>query len=218
MTPAILFDIDGTLMFLRGVGRRALDRTLSEVWGLENALEGVSFAGATDNDIAAGIAPGRDPGELWPRYFELLAEGIAEFRRPEPLAGVPRLLDRLDEKNVRMGLLTGNLRGGARIKLDAVGLWGRFDQAISAFGDDGGKRNEVARAARRRHGDGPLVVVGDSVADAEAAAHIGAKVLLTATGPQPRAQLETAGADLLVDDLTRTDELVAWLLEAASVS
>lgn len=213
-SPTVLFDIDGTLMFLRGVGRRALEQAVHEVWGLENALEGFSFAGATDNDIASRIAPDRDPTELWPRYFELLTRGIESCGQPEPLQGVPKLLDALSEADASLGLLTGNLRASAKIKLDAIGLWERFDLAISAFADDGGKRVEVAEAARQRHVGGPLVIVGDSIADAEAARHIGARVLLTATGPQPRELLDGTGADLIVDDLSQTEEIAHWLLSS----
>ncbi len=208
----ILFDIDGTLISLKGVGRRALDRAIVEHWGIEHALEGMSFAGATDRAILRGIGGARPIEALLARYTELLAEDIARLDDAAPLAGVTALLDALSARGARLGLLTGNVRAGAHLKLGAVGLFDRFDPAISAFGDDGVARPEIAAVAADRAGT-PLTIVGDSVADANAARHVGARVLLTATGPEPRSVLAATGADRIVDDLRETDALVAWLLD-----
>lgn len=209
--PTVLFDVDGTLLSLRGAGKRALDRAITDVWGLENALEGVSFAGATDNHLAEILGPGRDVERLWPRYLEELAVELDRYDDPKPLDGVPALLDALTEEQLPIGLLTGNLRAGARLKLQAVKLWQRFDLAISAFGDEGPRRNDIAALARHRAGPGAIVIVGDSVADAVAARHIGARVLLTATGPQAKGELEATEPDRLVDDLSDTGGLLGWI-------
>mgnify|MGYP001827324909 FL=1 len=211
--PTILFDIDGTLLFLRGVGGRAMDLAIREAWGLENALQGVSFAGATDSGIARRVGDGRPREPMWESYQRHLAgmlEGAGEVLQPLP--GVVALLDRLQTCGARLGLLTGNMQGGARLKLGATGLVDYFDFGLSAFAEDGFARTELAEAARRRCGGGTLTIVGDTVADIECARHIGARVLAVSTGPQEHAQLEQARPDRLETDLTANDAIADWLL------
>jgi len=193
-----------------GLGREAMGRAIEEVWGIPDALRDVSFAGATDGSIATRVAPGRDRAAMWRRYLEILDELVAD-RSPEPLPGVLSLLDRLAARGARLGVLTGNIRAGAAIKLRCARLLDRFDFERSGFGDDGESRADVAAAARRRCGDG-ITVVGDTPADVACARHIGARVLGVETGFADPGTLGAAGPDRLVADLTATDDLAAWLL------
>jgi len=187
---------------------------MEEVWGIPNALEGFSFAGATDGGVAEHVAPGRDREEMWRRYLHHLEHRLAQRDDLAPLPGVVPLLDRLRDAGVRMGLLTGNMRAGARAKLEAVGIHAYFDFAISAFAEDGNERTKIAEAARARCDDVALTIVGDAVADRTCAAHIGARVLCVATGLQSREVLARSAPDLLLDDLSETDRICAWLLRA----
>lgn len=206
----ILFDIDGTLLLFRGVGRAAMERAIEETFGIPRALEGFSFAGSTDGAIANHAAPGRPREALWRRYLGHLERMVEAFEDPSPFPGAVELLDELARRGARIGLLTGNLRAGALIKLRAARLLDRFDLALSAFAEDGDARDDLARAARRRCGEGPIAVVGDSLADISCARAIGARVLAVATGPQPLPVLREGGADLLVEGLSGS--LADWLL------
>ena len=47
----ILFDIDGTLLRTGGAGTRALNRTMKEVFGLDDGMNGIRPAGKTDRQI-----------------------------------------------------------------------------------------------------------------------------------------------------------------------
>jgi phosphoglycolate phosphatase-like HAD superfamily hydrolase len=208
--PTILFDIDGTLVRFHGLGRRSMALAMEEVWGLRGALDGISFAGATDSGVAARVGPGRDRAAMWARYVENLRAAAGERRDLAPLDGVVPLLDGLYARGARLGLLTGNLREGAEIKLRAVGILDRFDLAISGFAEDGVERTEIAATARRRCGDAPLVVVGDTVADILGARHIGARSLAVAWGFEEEPVLASARPDRLVTALG--PELVPWLL------
>ena len=212
MTRTFLFDVDGTLVWYRGVGKCALERAILEEWGLPDALAHVSFAGATDHGLIAAVSEGRPTGALWERYARHLAAGMKALPDAAPLPGVNVLVDRLAASGARLGLLTGNLRAGAQEKLGRSGLWARFDPAISAFGDDGVQRVQIAAAARARCGAGSVTVIGDAVADAVCARHIGARVLLVNTGPQARSELERCAADRLLEDLSATDAVCDWLL------
>lgn len=213
----MLFDIDGTLVSLGGVGRAALQRAMTEEWGIEDPLAGISFAGATDGGVAAAVGAARPRDGVWRRYLAYLG-ALLPPRAAAPLPGVVALLDHLEAAGVRVGLLTGNLSGSARLKLEHVGLWPRFDLGLSAFAEDHDDRREMASRAVARCAGARVVVVGDSAADVAAARHVGVPVLITATGPQRRPELAALGPDALVDDLTATDAIASWLLGQLSVS
>jgi phosphoglycolate phosphatase-like HAD superfamily hydrolase len=209
----ILFDVDGTLLFLRGVGKQAMERAMADVWEVPGALDGVSFAGATDSLVAHTVAPGRATGDMWARYYDHLDAALAEFPDKQPLQGVTELLDALEARGAHVALLTGNLQRAAQLKLESVGLLERFDWDRSAFAEDGVERVDVAHAARRRNNGAALAIIGDSVADVTCARAIGARVLAVGTGPQDDGMLHDAGPDHFVADLTDTRSIVSWLLE-----
>jgi phosphoglycolate phosphatase-like HAD superfamily hydrolase len=208
--PTILFDIDGTLVRFDGLGRRAMARAMEEVWGLRGALDGISFAGATDSGVALRVGPRLDRGPMWSRYVDHLRRATAARGDLAPLEGVVPLLDALRGRGARLGLLTGNVREGAEVKLGAVGILDRFDLSISGFAEDGVERTEIAAAVRRRCGDAMLTVVGDTAADVRGARHIGARALAVAWGFEERDALAAAGPDHLVSGLS--PELLPWLL------
>jgi phosphoglycolate phosphatase-like HAD superfamily hydrolase len=214
--PTILFDIDGTLVRFDGLGRASMARAMEEVWGLRGALEGISFAGTTDGWVAARVGPGLDREAMWARYVEHLRAAAAARRPVSPLEGVVPLLDALAAEGARLGLLTGNVRAGAEIKLSAAGILDRFDLSISGFAEDGNERTEIAASARRRCGEIPLTVVGDTVADIRGARHIGARALAVAWGFEEADALRAEEPDRLVPALSPEGGLVEWLLARPS--
>jgi len=220
----VLFDIDGTLVSMRGAGPRAMDRAFERLTGIPRAFQGVPMAGRTDRAITesalqrladAGRTVPRD--EAFHRRFTeaYLAELALEVWKPGPTVcpGVLSTLDALERRDVRLALGTGNYAGAGRVKLERFGLWSRF--AFGGFGDETCDRVEViARAAteaRQRCACGAdgLLVVGDTPNDIAAARAIGAPVLAVATGPYPLEELEPHKPDLLVANLL--DALAAGL-------
>jgi phosphoglycolate phosphatase-like HAD superfamily hydrolase len=212
----VLFDIDGTLVSMRGAGPRAMERAFERLTSIPQAFRGVPMAGRTDRAItetalerlaAAGRAVRGD--EAFHREFAAayLAELAPEVWQPGPSVcpGVLAALDALERRDVLLALGTGNYAGAARLKLERFGLWSRF--AFGGYGDDTCDRVEVlgraAAEARRRCGCGPeeLLVIGDTPHDIAAARAIGAPVLAVATGPYARQELETHRPDRLFADL-----------------
>ena len=65
MMKLVLFDIDGTLLWTDGVGRRALQRALLDEMGTTGPIDSYRFDGKTDPQIvrdllsAAGVADAR---------------------------------------------------------------------------------------------------------------------------------------------------------------
>jgi phosphoglycolate phosphatase len=134
------------------------------------------------------------------------------------MPGVRPLLDVLDRcADVYLALLTGNYEEAARIKLEYFDLWRYF--RCGAFGDDAEDRNGLlpkAMAVIRGCG-GPevapveIVVVGDTPLDVACAAASGARSLAVATGGYDVDALRAAGADVVMQDLTDTLEVLRSL-------
>ena len=128
-----------------------------------------------------------------------------------PCRGVPEFLDGLRAlpHPPMLGLLTGNIRLGAEIKLRRYGLWDLFE--TGGFADDHEDRNHIAAAAlergRRVLGKNlrpeEIVVVGDTPFDIRCGKFIGAKVLAVATGGAKLDELKRHQPDWAVEDLTR---------------
>ncbi|MCX7819180.1 MAG: haloacid dehalogenase-like hydrolase [Kiritimatiellae bacterium] len=212
----VLLDIDGTLLTTDGAGREAFAAAIRAVFGWEDDLGWVSFAGATDLGLLRTICRrhGRRPtraeaGRFFRRMEEELARRLTR-ERVRVLPGARRLVVRLRRRaDVSLALLTGNSRGGARIKLERAGL--DVGPLRGAFGDEMGDRRRLARAALRRVGEAgawrAVWVVGDTPADIRAALAIGARSLAVATGHYTVNELRRAGATLAVRRLTEVSDL-----------
>lgn len=226
--PLLLFDIDGTLLRSEGLGRRALDRAFLERYGWTDATTGVSFLGATDPGIVADVFArfGRGPEEaraeraaLFTHYVRLLAEEAGlTGSRCRALPGVAALLEHLIERGECMvGLLTGNVRDGARIKLEVAGLSGYF--RLGAYGDDAETREALLPVARARAGalgwlhpdPRQIVVIGDTPRDVAVARAHGARAVAVATGWSPTEELAACRPDALLSDFSRLEETLASL-------
>lgn len=215
MRPTVvLFDIDGTILTCGGAGRAAMERAFTDAVGRTDVLD-FPFGGMTDRSIArAGItSAGGDAtdaaiDDLLARYLHHLEAEVPRAERYRVLGGVLAVLDLLAPlAHVAVGLGTGNVEAGARIKLTRGSLWDRF--AFGGFGCDAEDRAELlacgARRGARRLEVEPhaarVVVIGDTPRDVSAARAIGAEVIAVATGGYTVAQLLPHAPDLLVDGL-----------------
>jgi len=226
-TPAvILFDIDGTLLASGGAGKVALEEALLAEFGLDGIRHHVPYAGRTDVAIGRDLlhAHGIDPTEtrlkqLQESYLQRLPEALNRLQG-KILPGVVGLLDALRgaEQTVLIGLLTGNIRRGAGVKLGHFGIDHYF--RFGGFGDGLLDRDQVARAAwseaQLHHHPKELSiertwVIGDTPLDITCARHIGAKVLAVTTGHHSMDQLAAHQPDLLLSSL-EDDTLLTKLL------
>ena len=221
----VLFDIDGTLLWTDGAGRRAIHRALIEVFGVTGPTDHW-FDGKTDPQIVRELMRVAGHGDehidarmepLFDRYVKCLHE---ELRDPahsaQPLPGVHALLDALAERDdVILGLLTGNLAGGARAKLQAVGIDPeRF--LVGAYGSDHELRPQLPAIAQRRAREAlgvdiageSIVVIGDTPADIQCGRGVGARAIGVATGRYTVEALAEHGATAAFADLTDTDAVV----------
>ncbi|HEX3818677.1 MAG TPA: HAD family hydrolase [Chthoniobacterales bacterium] len=220
----LLFDIDGTLIDSGGAGVQALRDALRAQFGFDDGLEGIEIAGRTDTGIVHQI--------FQKRKISLTSKGVSEFldlyaenlerelpqRNGRLLPGIGELLIRLQARpqNV-IGLLTGNIQRGARLKLQHYGIWDFFE--FGAFADDHHDRNELGafacERARAKHAIDFLAndidVIGDTPHDIACGKAIGARTIAVATGNFSRAELSAHQPDRIVDDFSAVDAVVADL-------
>lgn len=220
----ILWDIDGTLITSGGAGMHALQAALRTDFGIDGSLADIDFAGRTDGWIMRAIfrkfgLP--DSPANRDRLFQGYAAALpAALRNPEArvLPGVREILAAArNHGGIAQGLLTGNLRRGAEVKLGHHGLWDHF--AFGAFGDDSEVRNELGPHALRRAADHHGVafapertwIVGDTVHDIACGRAIGARTLAVATGSAGVDQLRAHQPTAVVADLADTRGVLALL-------
>jgi len=224
----LLFDIDGTLVTTDGAGRRALARALETVFGTTGRLADYDLRGKTDPRIVLDVlgAVGLDPVAVQDRlddcfeaYVRALTEEIGDGRRVSTLPGIADLTRHLDRQEaVVLGLVTGNIEEGARIKLTPTGLWPCF--RTGAFGSDHVDRRCLPSLAARRaqaltgHAFAPsdVLVIGDTPWDIDCARAFGARAVAVATGLYSRTELATHAPDVLFDSFAEVDRALAALL------
>ena len=216
----ILWDIDSTLVNTGSAGLHALVRATVERFGGEGDLNGVEIAGRTDTGIARQILekygePVTDESihSFLDRYVALLPEELPK-RNGRVLPGVRELLEDLARQpDKTLGLLTGNLERGARLKLRHYDLWHFFP--FGAFADDHHDRNALGPCALSRavaHASfefrpEQVDVVGDTGHDVACGKAFGARTIAVATGSWPRERLAEHAPDFLFDDLANVDEV-----------
>jgi phosphoglycolate phosphatase len=229
MRPTVLlFDIDGTLVTTGGAGRRAISRAFEKLHGRPDACEAFSLSGMTDRSIARkalsiiGVeATAEAIDALLDCYLAFLGEEVqrAEDRHYFIHPGMREAVaEARSRSGVAVGLGTGNVRQGARVKLERVGLYDQF--AFGGFGCDHEDRVELIRHGARSGAlllGAPLeecrvVVIGDTPKDVAAAKGIGALCIGVGTGPFKPDALLQAGADFAFPDFTSQGALEALLL------
>ncbi len=224
----MLWDIDGTLVNTAGHGRAAFMQAFEAVLGQSPALDDVPMAGRTDYAICLDLLERNsveEPEALVNRMFEELHTALLERRelmaaqgRPQP--GVRQALTHLGARqDVLQSLLTGNIEPNAEIKLGVFGLHSLVDLEIGGYGCDHVTRSDLVGVARRKarakHGvdvsAADTVLVGDTPLDVDAAHAAGARVVAVTTGPYTAEELDKAGPDAVLQDVSDIGALLAVL-------
>jgi phosphoglycolate phosphatase-like HAD superfamily hydrolase len=230
MRRLILWDIDGSLLSADGAGRNAVRDALVEVFGTTGPIGGYSFAGRTDPEIVRHLMRGAGfaDADIDERMPEVFRRYVAKLEREivgaevTPLPGVPELVDRMEAAGgeVVLGMLTGNVRDGARIKVEAAGLG--FDRfRVGAFGSDHADRPELPAIAARRarelvgveYSGKEIVIIGDTPLDVACGRHLGVRTVAVATGRHPVEELAACDPDHVFADLGDVDAAWAAIVE-----
>jgi phosphoglycolate phosphatase len=219
----ILFDIDGTLLSTGGAGQAAMEAALRGEFLPLLPPVNIPTAGRTDRAICSdlflqfGLETTQD---IWDRfqaaYYSELPRHL-KLKTGLVLPGVQELLRRLSAReDVLIGLLTGNFREGARLKLLHHELHHHF--RCGGYGDLHLDRDDVAReawsAVREIFPEADIArtwVVGDTPSDIRCARAIGARVLAVATGLFSLEELESHAPDALRANFSDPEDVLQVL-------
>ncbi len=225
-----LFDIDGTLVSARGAGRVAFTRALEATYGTGGGIAGYDFRGKTDSravfDVLgeagvpeAVIRAGLDA--CFAAYARELETLLADGSRIQLMPGVAEVVKGLSARpDDVVGLLTGNIEAGARLKLRPTGLLPLF--RVGAFGSDDPDRRRLpaiacARARQLTGHDFPfarVTIIGDTPLDVDCARACGALAVAVATGHHATGELAACEPDLIFGDFSDVDAALEALTRA----
>jgi phosphoglycolate phosphatase len=210
---AVLFDIDGTLTTTGGAGWRAWARAFRQHFGREADITRFSEVGMTDPDVARQTftgTMGREPtddelAQLIMGYLRHLPGEVHGSEGYRIFDGVEDTLRGLADSGAVLGLVTGNIEGAARIKMERSHLNRYF--AFGGYGTDSRDRAQLTQAAIDRaemlHGHdidpAAIMFVGDTPHDVAAARAVGAVSVCVANGEYSVEQLRDAGADHVLE-------------------
>lgn len=222
----VLFDIDETLISSDGAGRRAITRVLKERHGdIPDEAFKINMSGKTDPQILAEIMHLANKAHLSTEetiknliepYLAILGEEIKAAAYYIIHEGIIELLERLKGKDgAYLGLLTGNVERGARLKLDRFDLNKYFP--VGAYGSDSANRLDLPAVATERASihfsrsflPEEVVIIGDSVNDIRCAQNFGAKCIAVNTGQTKWHDLQCLAPDFLFKTLSETDAVLA---------
>jgi phosphoglycolate phosphatase len=220
----IVFDVDGTL----------IDSQHLIVAAMETAFAGLGLApppraeilgivGLSLPNAAAALAPDLSQTELdrleagyRDEFMAQRARGGAEAHAPL-YPGARAALERLAaDPAVRLGVATGKARRGLDHVLDSLGLEDFFVTTQTADNHPSKPHPSMLETALRETGlpAERAVMIGDTEFDVLMGKAAGFATIGVAWGYHPRARLEAAGADLVIEDFGGLDAALATLREA----
>jgi phosphoglycolate phosphatase len=232
----VLLDIDGTLLLTGGAGQTAFAQTLAAEFGIGEIISSVMFAGRSDRAIAMDLFRlhgVEETADNWQRFcagYLSRLEAALKAHQGYLLPGASELATALAKRDdVALGLLTGNVREGAKRKLVHYNLWHCF--AFGGFGDDHLDRCDIAAtalAAARQHIngrsnsvstngkrlEGQIIVIGDTSNDITCGRSINARCVAVSTGHTNADELRRSQPDLLVETLEDIGPILSLLDDA----
>ena len=224
-----LFDVDGTLLTARGAGRAAFKEALKRTFGTAEGLDAYDLRGKTDQRVvwdvltAAGV-PREEiearVGACFEAYLGELETILGNGSAIQIMPGIRELVPALSARpDAVVGLLTGNIEAGARLKLRPTGLLEHF--RVGAFGSDHIDRRCLPSIARERAGRlvghdfdfERVTIIGDTPHDVDCARACGAVAVVVATGQYPADELAACAPDLLFRDFSDVARALAALTD-----
>lgn len=230
MKKLVLFDLDGTLVNAGGAGRTSLRKAIKELYGVEPEFDHSLISGRTDLDnfsiVYSLIKKGKKPTaaemkKMKAKYLEILpteVHAVVRCKKYDLIPGVEKFLKMLaKDKDVILGLGTGNLEEGTKIKLEPSKLASYF--TVGGYGEDGQTREEMLQAAVKRAEKkfktklepDQVYVIGDTHRDICAAKNCGFHSAVLTNGFGDAQKIQRAAAELETKDFNDLTTFCVWL-------
>jgi phosphoglycolate phosphatase len=200
-----------------------MERSFEKTYGLKDGFRGIQLMGRTDPSLLLEALEQHhlewkdaEVEKFREYYYWFLEEEIEKPRPDKTLCpGVPSLLTALyRERDVVLGLLTGNWRYSGLIKLRHFGIDGFF--TLGAFADDSIRREDLvpfaldraAKASGIKPDKETVFVIGDTPLDIRCARPHGVRTVAVATGVHSLEALRSENPDYLFENFSDTDEVL----------
>lgn len=227
MKKVVLFDVDGTLVKAGGCTLIALNKALAEFGGPDDICSKFEIQGSTDRDNfnrAFVCAFKRRPTEdeflkLKKKYLDILPSQVnaaVKKKKYVKIRGVEVFLRLLSsQKDVFLGLATGNFKQAAYLKLAPSGLSSYF--SFGGFGGDYEKREDVIKSAVKeaekflkcKSDEFQVYVIGDTEKDVQAAKAHGYHSGIVMDGFGHPDSIRSNAPEIIADNFS---DMLPWLL------
>lgn len=213
----MIWDIDGTLINPKGTGRSAMNKAFLYAYGIHNAFDDIEMSGRLDAIIVKDAfnkhhIADQDIQLFYDAYCNMLRIIVDKEKIIETLPGVKNILDTKQDYEIIHTLGTGNMKDGARIKLEAQDLNKYF--STGGFGDEGLQRweiilkaiEEAEKCTQIKFDKDDIYVIGDTPLDIECGKILGIKTIAVATGSHSYEELFQHDPDFIFKTLENTAE------------
>lgn len=227
MSKLILFDIDGTLLEAESMFHKmAFSSAFENVFGINTTIDIIDHLGKTDKQIVIEVLKkeGLEESVIREKMEETTKEMVIFFEeriKKEKITssgGVKELLEELKNKNVLMGLVTGNLESIARTKLRKANINDYFK--FGGFGSDDENRANLIRIAIKKAEDSfnfkfnnNTFLIGDTPRDIKAGKEVDIITIGVTTGIYSKEQLKEAGADFILENLKEVNKILELIFK-----
>jgi len=216
MNKLILFDVDGVLI-KEGTFINRYSAAIKKVFNVNVDIKRITTSGKTDTLILLELAQsvGISESEV-KRHINKLRNSAIEYVKKHIYKtkiytkdGVKSLLNELKNKGYLLGLVTGNLKKIAKIKLEKINLYQFFD--LGGFGDTLIPRNKIIKEVieKAKISKNNVFYFGDSPLDVMAGKDVGIKTIAVATGNYSTKDLQKLNPDFVFENLSNLKKILS---------
>ena len=232
MAKLVLWDIDHTLIENSGTSKAIYLAAFKDLVGKPARVAPVT-EGRTDRLIMHDLFKSSGiPMPEWLKIESALATAGKSHRdilrrTGWALPGAKDAIRHLAQAGdvVVQGILTGNIRQNAQVKLAAFGLDALLDFDLGAYGSDDDDRSRLVAIAQQRvmtrtgqeFSGRRTILVGDTPRDVQAGRFSKSRTIAVASGSYSMSDLALAGADVVLPDLRDTARFMHAVLAECEI-
>ncbi|TYB30890.1 MAG: HAD family hydrolase [Candidatus Mcinerneyibacterium aminivorans] len=212
------FDVNGTLIKDKPDNDLAYKNTLNELFTIKNPLQGIQTTARSDKKIFEEFLEKHKikyTKSIYKIFLQHYEENLTKFSKQniwESNINVKKFIKFLINKQANLALLTGNLKIGAKYKLESIELWRYFE--IGGFGEDGETRRKIAETALKKTQDyfnlkfDNIFVIGDTEKDIDVAKYLNSKSIIFVKNSRKQEELEKFNPDFLINNFEKAMEIL----------
>lgn len=216
MSDLIFFDINGTIIERDNRTDLPYIEAANELLYTDNSMKDVNNAARSDMDVFREILINHNveyTKALWENFLQIYEKKLEKYKTTDIWRvnkDAKKFIEKLSKTEHRLGIITGELKLGAKYKLEKIDVWKHFP--IGGFGEDNVSRFGIAEVALEKAKEyyddfDNVYVIGDTTLDIATARHINAKIISIATGANTKKELKYYEPDYLITRFRKIKKL-----------